>query len=239
MAAPDGPVEVLHRSSVAVYLDVAGQCVGLVAAGAVELPIALRVIGSVVSLGGGTPYIEGGVLRWGHTALVTRRLVEVRAPRIDLARTPGTKTGPVADVDVHRSPAAGPVTLPGRVLPGWVTPDTVPAFVGRGDGLTPLGDDVLCGWLAGHRAARVATPEVDAVVRRHLGRTTTLSAALLEAALLGEVCTPVADHLRALGTDRADATRGRLLAVGHTSGAGLAHGIDLALTDLARARSAA
>ena len=34
-------------------------------------------------------------------------------------------------------------------------------LVGRGDGLTPYGDDVLCGWLAVHRAAGVATLEVD------------------------------------------------------------------------------
>jgi hypothetical protein len=116
---------------------------------------------------------------------------------------------------------------------------TVPAFIGRGDGLTPLGDDVVCGWLAVHRAAGIPTSDVDAAVRRLLPRTTSLSAALLDSALLGEVSDPVADHLRALGTPAATETRRRLLAVGHTSGAGLAHGIDLALTHLLAERSAA
>jgi len=42
----------------------------------------------------------------------------------------------------------------------------VPFFVGRGGGLTPLGDDVLVGWLALHRAVGVSTPDVDDAVRR-------------------------------------------------------------------------
>jgi hypothetical protein len=126
----------------------------------------------------------------------------------------------------------------GLVAVTTVDARTVPDLVGRGAGLTPLGDDVLCGWLAAHRAAGVATPAVDDAVRRHLGRTTALSAGLLECALAGEVADRVADHLRALGTPRQDATRARLESFGQTSGRGLAHGIDLALVDLAPSRAA-
>jgi hypothetical protein len=122
---------------------------------------------------------------------------------------------------------AGLVALPSRL-----DEHTVSGFVGCGDGLTPLGDDVICGWLALHRAAGVATPALDTAVRRLLGRTTALSAALLECALLGEVADPVADYLRALGERDATAARARLTRVGHSSGAGLAHGIDLALDSL-------
>ena len=39
-------------------------------------------------------------------------------------------------------------------------------------GLTPLGDDLLCGWIATHRAAGVPTPEIDRAVRAGLHRTT-------------------------------------------------------------------
>jgi hypothetical protein len=80
---------------------------------------------------------------------------------------------------------------------------------------------------------------VDAAVRRLLGRTTALSAALLECALLGEVADPVADHLRALGGPREAATRHRLARLGNTSGSGLAHGIDLARAGLSPGRVAA
>ena len=117
--------------------------------------------------------------------------------------------------------------------------DTLAGFVGRGEGLTPLGDDVVCGWLALHRAVGVETPAVDDVVRRLLGRTTALSATLLDCALAGEVADPVADHLRALGSTREPVTRERLARLGHTSGSGLAHGIDLARAALSVRRDAA
>jgi hypothetical protein len=112
-------------------------------------------------------------------------------------------------------------------------------LVGRGEGLTPLGDDVVCGWLALHRALGVATPAVDAAVRSLLGRTTALSAALLECALLGEVADPVAGHLAALGGPREASTRLRLERLGSTSGIGLAHGIELARAALGPRREAA
>ncbi len=118
-------------------------------------------------------------------------------------------------------------------------PGTVARLIGHGEGLTPLGDDVVCGWLALHRAAGVATPDVDDVVRRLLDRTTTLSAALLECALAGEVADLVADHLRALGSPLEPTTRVRLHGLGHTSGSGLAHGIDLARAALSARRDAA
>ena len=57
------------------------------------------------------------------------------------------------------------VTVPALARAGSPGTIDVAALVGRGDGLTPYGDDVLCGWLAVHRAAGVATPEVDATVR--------------------------------------------------------------------------
>jgi hypothetical protein len=114
-----------------------------------------------------------------------------------------------------------------------VTPLSVGELVGRGDGLTPYGDDVICGWLALLRACGVATPAVDDAVRRALPRTTTLSGTLLECALAGEVADAVGSYLRAIATPAEPAARAALEAVGHSSGRGLAHGIDLARDDLA------
>lgn len=107
-------------------------------------------------------------------------------------------------------------------------------LVGRGDGLTPYGDDVLCGWLAVHRAARVATPEVDATVRALAPTTTLLSATLLECAMHGEVIPEVAAWLAALGTDDEEPRAAVLAQVGHTSGRGLLEGARRALADLER-----
>jgi hypothetical protein len=233
--APDGPAAVLHRCDTAVHLDVAGRCVGLTSRHAPGLPHSLRIDTPALSSSGvRTAYLEGGILHVGALALVAGRLVEVRAPRIGPARVPCKETSPVDVADFPRSLPAGLVALPARV-----DPDSVGAFIGRGEGLTPLGDDVVCGWLALHRALGVATTAVDDAVRRVLDRTTALSAALLDCALHGEVADLVADHLRALGGPDEEATRQRLSRLGNTSGRGLAHGIDLARAALRAGRDAA
>jgi Protein of unknown function (DUF2877) len=246
-AAADGRVAVLHACSDTVHLDVGGRAVGVASATAPGLPHALRT--NLPTLSSGevpTAYVESGILHLGERALVTGRLVDVRAPRIDAARVP--KTSPVSVQGIPRSPGAGLVaglvagTEPGSLvgvpapaaMGSGVHAASVADLVGRGEGLTPLGDDVLSGWLIAHRAAGVATPEVDDAVRRTLPRTTTLSATLLECALDGECPELVASYLRALGTPAGRrAARDALAALGHSSGAGLAHGIDLAVHALA------
>jgi hypothetical protein len=221
--------------------------VGIAASGAPGLPHSLRTnlpsllptlfstpasTGTARVSSGAVPtaYVESGILHLDGRALVVGRLVDVRAPRLDTARIP--KTSPAADQGTPRSPGAGLVALLEGTDVVHIDAAAVADLVGRGDGLTPLGDDVLCGWLAVHRAAGVATPAVDDAVRRALPRTTTLSATLLECALAGEVADVAADYLRALGTPHASAARAALAALGHTSGEGLAHGIDLAVAAL-------
>ena len=232
-SAPDGPVPVLHAGRETVHLDVAGGAVGVAAADAPGLPHSLRTnLVSLSSSGVPTAYVESGILHLDGRALVVGRLVDVRAPRLDTTRIP--KTSPAADQGTPRSPGAGLVALLDGTDVAHIDAAAVADLVGRGDGLTPLGDDVLCGWLAAHRAAGVATPAVDDAVRRTLPRTTTLSATLLECALAGEVADVAADYLRALGTPHASAARAALAALGHTSGEGLAHGIDLAVAALSR-----
>lgn len=142
-------------------------------------------------------HVAGGELHLDGVPLRIGRLVDVTVPRLD-------------STWAHPAPAPGDVAR----------------MVGRGDGLTPYDDDVLCGWLAVHRAAGVATPEVDAAVRACLDRTTLLSATLLDSAMHGEVIPEFAAWLAA-PDDPARTTA--LAAVGHSSGHGLLHGARLAL----------
>lgn len=112
--------------------------------------------------------------------------------------------------------------------PVGVTLDWRPllADVGRGDGLTPRADDVLCGALLAARALGIALP-----ARLPTERTTSLSASLLLAARSGYAVACVVEHVTAVVTGLPDTgvTRERVLAVGHSSGAGLLEGIDLVL----------
>jgi hypothetical protein len=231
-SAPDGEARVLHACADAVHLEVAGRGVSIVGLHGPGLPLALRSnLALVSSSRAATPYVEGGILHWDGRVLVTGRLVDVRAPRFDAAGVP--KASPAVAMGTPRSRAAGFVAFA-----PWVDAASVASLVGRGEGLTPLGDDVLCGWLAAHRGAGIPTPEVDDVIRRLLPRTTTLSASLLACALAGEVADPVAAYLRSLGTTGADAARTTLEAFGQSSGRGLAHGIDLALDTLSAEQAA-
>ncbi len=233
-AAPDGPVAVLHRGPHAVYVDVAGHCVGVVTRGATQVPCALR---STLELFTPQPprrgYLRSGVLHLDGRPLVVGRVADVHVAPLD----PGT-VQPASSAMYVVIPPAAVVGLVSHVGLSGADPDLfvrlLPALVGRGDGLTPLGDDLVCGWLATHRAAGVATPAADRAVRQLAPRTTALSAALLDCALHGEALPQLAAYLAARGSAAEPAAATALLAVGHTSGAGLLHGARLALAGLAR-----
>jgi hypothetical protein len=112
------------------------------------------------------------------------------------------------------------------------------ALVGLGGGLTPSGDDVLCGLVsAGRTLARArGADDLDVALHRLGGtlladaaeRTTALSAALLWHAARGELARPARGVLRALlGRTPLEPAVDALLAVGHSSGRDLAVGMGL------------
>ena len=226
-AQADGPVRVLHRGRDAVYVEIAGRCIGVVGRRATAVPCALRSRSDHLGAAPGAiapveAYLREGVLHLDGRPLKIGRIVDVRVPSLpDTARSVTAQSVPPDAVAEHV----------GEVRPD-LGPDDIARLVGRGDGLTPLGDDILCGWIAVHRAAGVDTPEVDAAVRAHRDRTTLLSATLLDCALAGEVLPEFAAYVTALGTPGESAAAAALAAVGHTSGQGLLYGARVALTHL-------
>lgn len=113
------------------------------------------------------------------------------------------------------------------------------ALLGKGEGLTPEGDDVLAGMLAGLRLLGPAVGKPGAggmlaavapiVLTEAPFRTTALSAALLRHAVAGEVADPVAAFLQALtGRGSMDEAADGLHTMGNTSGVATACGILLA-----------
>jgi hypothetical protein len=117
--------------------------------------------------------------------------------------------------------------------------DAVNGLLGLGPGLTPEGDDVLAGLLVTLSTVADLQPLTGqlryVVASQAAARTTTLSAALLRDAADGFAVPALVDLVNALvegdeGTGRTATQRtladvdSRFLAVGHTSGAALAHG---------------
>jgi hypothetical protein len=236
-AAPDGPVPVLHAGPLALYVEVSGQAVGVLAAGAVRVPCGLltrwKELTSHVSTNGGPgPYLVGGTLHVGSRPLTVGRTVGTYVPAISHEVVRSTEAGPAT---VQATPPATVAGLAAALPRHRRDVRGVAALVGRGEGLTPLGDDLLGGWLATQRALGLSTPAVDAEVRRLLPRTTRLSATLLECALAGETLPEHADWLRALGTPDEPSRAAALVAVGASSGSGLLHGSRAALDQLREA----
>lgn len=101
----------------------------------------------------------------------------------------------------------------------------VAALAGLGSGLTPAGDDLLCGWMLG---AWLAHPQPESlcqtIVEESAGRTTALAAALLRAAARGECSAAWHRLFDVLGARRAvppdiEQAVAAVLAHGATSGA--------------------
>jgi hypothetical protein len=126
-------------------------------------------------------------------------------------------------------------------LRGRPTRRRVASLVGAGSGLTPSGDDALCGVLlalraVGGGAADAAAASVADAVRDAAHRTTSLSACLLGAAAEGYAVPQVVRLVTAAAGGDASGTHGALpavLAIGHTSGADLVAGLAGAVDALA------
>ncbi len=222
-AAHDGPRQVLHASASAVYVDLDGWCLGLVSASATRVPCALwSTVTDLTGLASTGVRLEAGTLHVGTEQVRVNRLVDVSAPRVEPRLGPLHGTGSERALSVTSS--AG-LSLP---VDGRLTTSHVNRLLGRGPGLTPLGDDVLAGWFATRHAAGRPDHLLTAAVRRRLAVTTLLSATLLDCSLRGEVLPQLGDWLARPTPE----TREALMAVGATSGAGMLAGAGLALTSI-------
>jgi hypothetical protein len=182
----------------------------------VAVPCGLRTtLPSLGEVGRGSAALVGdGRVVLGRLEVALRSVVDASVPRVD--RLPDVPPRLVAHV-------RDAMPLSALAALAAADPSAVPALLGRGEGLTPLGDDVLAGWIAGRQATGSRSDAVAAEVRRLApGRTTLLSATLLDCALRGDVLPPVRAWLGS--GEGLDA----VLAVGGTSGAGLALGLSLA-----------
>lgn len=250
LAAPVRPGRVLACFPSAVYVEVPGapppRIVALVAADGLRLPGSL-VIGTPSAA---RPFAavrlaaEVGVGGCGVTvgALAVRvaRWWAPLVPRPPVSR-PALGAGVAAlAVALRESGARLPPSLGAATVAFAIALATgdrtrallaADAVLGRGPGLTPSGDDVLCGvllallHLAPGSAADVRSIGTEVAARAE-SRTTALSAALLAHAARGESLRQAIDVVDAAsGHSDLDTALPALLRVGHTSGQDLALGL--------------
>lgn len=254
LAGPRRAARVLAAFPTAVYLaPEGGRVLALEAADGVGLPNALRLRRPAEWLGlagvdtDAPATVGGGEVRLDALVVTVDRWVEhtYRPAGVDVL----VLTRRLDALDERLTTRAEPLGshLAGRVdalaaAVGRGDHDTVAAagraLVGLGGGLTPSGDDVLCGLISAGRtlAAALGAGDLDRALHRVGGalladageRTTALSAALLWHAARGELARPARGLLRALlGRTPLDPALDALLAVGHSSGRDLAVGVRL------------
>ncbi|WP_395105984.1 DUF2877 domain-containing protein [Actinomadura sp. SCN-SB] len=256
--APRRPARVIAVFPSAVYLEsrtgTEPRVVAVVTSDAVRLPNAVVVVatcrerpfravreGAEAWAGEGRVEIDGletKVRRWWDPSPalgpvpVATLAHGLRSLEAALADAGGTARG-----GLYGHP--DPVLLADRCEAGDLagTIEAAERIVGLGPGLTPSGDDILCGLLLSLRllggAARPGGRAVwladwlGAAVTADAGtRTTALAATLLHCAASGAAGAEVAAVLRAVaGLEPAAPAVRRLLAAGHTSGADLASGV--------------
>lgn len=208
---------------------------------------------------GDTVVIGHGRVRCGVLSVVAgRSWAPPRAQDLPAPCDPRRAPELTAHLDRLAGPASPGIAAPLAALreallraePAAV-PDTARALVGLGPGLTPSGDDILCGILlaihprpTGQAAQafsrRSACREaLVAATASAADRTPLVSAAMLAHAARGECLPQVFAALEALATGRPLLPAlTPLLAVGHHSGADLARGVATALATAREARGA-
>jgi hypothetical protein len=178
--------------------------------------------------------IGAGYVLFGKRVLAVTRPGALRMPNgieTDILLRPGEPVAVgggelrTAAVAIRPGPVWDPRPSPRVGLSVWPHVRLRPELlVGRGPGLTPLGDDILVGYLAGNALAGMDEAVTALQGERAAGRTTALSLTLLRLAALGQL--PEAAH-RLLEEGDPEP----LLRFGATSGRGIAIGLGLARGD--------
>ena len=232
--------EVIHAGSDAVYFRSHDDVIGVVSRHATSIPCTistrLDTLDDLHDRGrppavGDEVVIGSGLVDFGRSQVRVARYVDFRMRAVD----PGAALGMRDRLERSIGGSSRPTEIDAVVLATLRDRpvDALVEMLGKGSGLTPFGDDVVCGMIATLLA--VADPCAPAVCERAVAlapvRTTSLSATLLCRSAQGDVLPAFADVVSALidQPDHAAQRIARLLTIGHTSGAGMLLGLHCAL----------
>lgn len=255
LTGPVRPAELIGLYPVAVYLRTSGGVVALISSLAVRLPNAM-VLARADHAGIGRQATDGPILvggggvqvgpvcitvgRWRDPVPRLGRVdPDLLAGRLEVVRAALPAWPDATDLAARRL-RTGRDALAALLAGAADLADTVRSLVGLGAGLTPAGDDLLAGAMAGLVVfgAALDRPDVRSLglylgreVAGHAAATTPLAADLAQHAARGALIQPAAELCLALADERPDAGGAvrtaidRLLRVGHTSGRDLAEGL--------------
>lgn len=236
VAGPRRRGTVVHAGTSAVYLDVDGTCLAVLGARGLQVPCGVRTpLPELPEVAAGTEVVvEDGAIVLPTLEVLVTNIVDTTVPVLSPERA--SWGGQALESAVGDRLDSTRAELPAAVLDALAEGEAgaVLDLLGLGPGLTPLGDDVLCGWLATAVASRhPALPEVrSAVALAATDRTTTLSATLLACAARGEGVPQLRSLLVGVNDQNqpmVDQALELLLDIGESSGGGYVLGALLAL----------
>jgi Protein of unknown function (DUF2877) len=221
----------------AVHLHVDDALVVVCGPTAVRLPGSVAVsspLADLVELGDLAPVTVGdGRVQLGRFAIEIRRWAAAPRPRLRgvaaAARRAETVSARLPSLSPSLDRRAATLREALQSKDEGAVQAAVNELIGLGPGLTPLGDDVLAGAaLAQQAAGAPGRHALASAIGACRDRTTAVSAALLDAATAGRTIPQAAEFLAALdGRGDVDHALSALLAVGSSSGTGLAAGVVL------------
>jgi len=224
LAGSPGPARLLGSFPTVCYLELgSGAVIAVLTSDAVQLPIGLTLpwpssgldLPSLVR--GGQPAVRPGELRLGRLRVAVTGLRDARlrycGRPVEFPAVPDLRSVlPDGPLDPFGDPIAAAAGL-----------------LGRGPGLTPAGDDLLCGALAAGVLFGIPGNRLAEAVRARLAGpliTTGLSRQLLLRALAGDGLPELQRLAEAMcSQDGVEQACRRLLRIGHSSGAALAAGL--------------
>ena len=251
-----GPVReaaVVHTGRHAIYVSIrvgdTQRCVGLLSRSSSVVPCGLHTTlpdlsGFVAASGtlapGDTVTVGEGLLRIGAVDFHVGRTVDCSVPRLNRADAKTMAERLRHALGDRLAPVMTELPAESLALLAQADGASVPMLLGRGSGLTPVGDDVLAGWLATIKATHSDARSIaQSVAHLSTDATTLLSATLLDRANAGDVLPEFRQFLLDLRTpvssrhdDRLSNSVDAMLAIGHTSGAGLLLGSVIAFDHL-------
>jgi hypothetical protein len=236
--------EILRSFPTALYLQLAsGEVIAVLTCEAVALPIGVVIKDRRAALpllrNSSEVAIIDGVMHVAELQIYPELPRSSRMPFVGEPQTPGLRRcRDWLAGNLHRSglDASLPRTLSHAATAAQAR-SAVSCLLGRGPGLTPAGDDLLCGLLAGARLFGRDCTDIAAAVATELANrpraTTALSRQLLWRACKGDGLPELRELAAALVTDPAVVHNrlSLLTAIGHTSGIALLAGV-LAAVDL-------
>lgn len=236
VAGPPRSAPVLHSDQHALFADLEGFCLGVLAARAVQVPSGVRTRLPRLPMvpPGSAVVVEDGGVVIGDTEVLVTTIVDTTVPVLAPESAPryGAHLAELAGSRLDAVRAALPSTALDRLATS--DPAAVRALLGVGPGMTPVGDDVLSGWLAAGVSIRhPGLPEVRREVALSASeRTTPLSTTLLGCAARGEGVPEFRSLLLGLANGRDEViapSLDLLLARRWSSGGGILLGAILAL----------